>query len=792
MTDTVICLVGNPNCGKTTLFNGLTGARQQVGNWPGVTVERKTGSYRSGTNAVTVVDLPGVYSLAVTSVSSLDERIARDFVLSGEAGVVVNIVDASNLERNLYLTAQLLEMRVPMIVALNMLDVARDRRIEIDADALAGRLGCPVVSLVANRGEGIEALKQRIDEAVKRPVSPGVDLSYGSVIDRAIAELEPEVAAAAAAKKLDARWLALKLLEDDEGAQAQVSERVREAARGVATRTADREGEDCDILVADARYGLANALVRETVRRHGVVERTLSDRIDRLVLHRILGLPIFLAVMYLLFLFTINVGSAFIDFFDILVGTFAVDGFGALLARLGSPDWLVAVLANGVGGGIQTVSTFIPIIACLYLFLSFLEDSGYMARAAFVTDRLMRTVGLPGKSFIPLIVGFGCNVPAIMATRTLEHRRDRILTVMMAPFMSCGARLPVYALFAAAFFPTGGQNLVFALYLIGILFAVLTGLVLKNTLLQGESAPFVMELPPYHLPTLKGIVIRTWDRLKQFVFRAGRVIVPVVVVLTVLGSWGTDGSFGNENTDRSVLAEVARTATPLLAPMGISEDNWAATVGMITGIFAKEAVVGTLDALYGALGAADAAAAAGGEADVGTDGGEEIGAEATGGFDLMAGIGEALASVPANLAGLLDAVTDPLGLGGVESEDLEAAAEAQGVAVGTFGAMAARFDGQIGAFAYLLAVLLYMPCVAAMAAIWRETGPRWAVFASLWTTGLGYGAAVIAYQAGTFGRDPAQSAAWIGGVLAVFALTLLALRRAGARDTAGTATQAAE
>lgn len=792
MTDTVICLVGNPNCGKTTLFNGLTGARQQVGNWPGVTVERKTGSYRSGTNAVTVVDLPGVYSLAVTSVSSLDERIARDFVLSGEAGVVVNIVDASNLERNLYLTAQLLEMRVPMIVALNMLDVARDRRIEIDADALAGRLGCPVVSLVANRGEGIEALKQRIDEAVKRPVSPGVDLSYGSVIDRAIAELEPEVAAAAAAKKLDARWLALKLLEDDEGAQAQVSERVREAARGVATRTADREGEDCDILVADARYGLANALVRETVRRHGVVERTLSDRIDRLVLHRILGLPIFLAVMYLLFLFTINVGSAFIDFFDILVGTFAVDGFGALLARLGSPDWLVAVLANGVGGGIQTVSTFIPIIACLYLFLSFLEDSGYMARAAFVTDRLMRTVGLPGKSFIPLIVGFGCNVPAIMATRTLEHRRDRILTVMMAPFMSCGARLPVYALFAAAFFPTGGQNLVFALYLIGILFAVLTGLVLKSTLLQGESAPFVMELPPYHLPTLKGIVIRTWDRLKQFLFRAGRVIVPVVVVLTVLGSWGTDGSFGNENTDRSVLAEVARTATPLLAPMGISEDNWAATVGMITGIFAKEAVVGTLDALYGALGAADAAAAAGGEADAGTDGGEEIGAEATGGLDLMAGIGEALASVPANLAGLLDAVTDPLGLGGVESEDLEAAAEAQGVAVGTFGAMAARFDGQIGAFAYLLAVLLYMPCVAAMAAIWRETGPRWALFASLWTTGLGYGAAVIAYQAGTFGRDPVHAGSWIAGVLAVFALTLLALRRVGARDAAPAATQAAE
>lgn len=788
MTDFTICLVGNPNCGKTTLFNALTGARQQVGNWPGVTVERKSGSYRSDTATIEVVDLPGVYSLSVASESSIDERIARDFVLSGEAGLVVNIVDASNLERNLYLTTQLLEMRVPTVVALNMLDVARERRIEIDAPALAKRIGCPVVPLVANRGQGVDALKREINAAVGSATPPTVDLSYGPEVDWAIAELVPAVKGPAEARRFDPCWLALKLLEEDEGALAQVPESLRKTARTVAGQAAERAGEDFDILVADARYGMANALVRETTRRQGVVRRTLSDRIDRVVLHRVLGIPIFLAVMYLLFLFTINVGSAFIDFFDILVGTFAVDGFGALLASLGSPDWLVTVLADGIGGGIQTVATFIPIIACLYLFLSFLEDSGYMARAAFVTDRVMRSVGLPGKSFIPLIVGFGCNVPAIMATRTLEHRRDRILTVMMAPFMSCGARLPVYALFAAAFFPVGGQNLVFALYLIGILFAVMTGMVLKSTVLRGETAPFVMELPPYHLPTLKGVLLRTWDRLKQFVFRAGKVIVPIVMVLTVLGSWGTDGSFGNENTERSVLAKVAQTITPVLAPMGIREDNWAATVGMVTGIFAKEAVVGTLDALYSALAVSDQAAtddstAAGSAAgEVAADASGEAVNE--GGVDLMAGVEEAFASIPANLADLTSALTDPLGITIDDTSDLETAAEEQEVAVGTFGAMVARFDGQVGAFAYLLAVLLYMPCVAALAAIWRETGPRWAMFASLWTTGLGYGAAVIAFQAGTFSRDPASALSWIVGVLVVFGLALVLLRRAGAGEDA--------
>ncbi len=776
MDSVTVCVVGNPNCGKTTLFNSLTGARQRVGNWPGVTVERKAGSYRHGGMEVEVVDLPGVYSLGVTSVSSVDERIARDYVLSGEADLVVNIVDASNLERNLYLTTQVLEMRVPMVVALNMMDVARDRRIEIDIQAVQERLGCPVVPLVANRGEGVEGLRTAIGEAVLDRHVPTVEFGYLPEIEDAIAELIPAVSDIATARKLDARWLAIKLLEDDQGVRRITGDIADAILLGQQEAVARRDGEDADILIADGRYGFANTLMRETVRRPGVVRRTVSDRIDRVVLNRVLGIPIFLIVMYLMFMFTINFASVFIDFFDILVGTVLVEGTGALLASLDSPPWLSALLATGVGGGIRTVATFIPVIGFLYLFLSFLEDSGYMARAAFVMDRFMRSVGLPGKSFIPLIVGFGCNVPAIMATRTLEQPRERIMTVMMVPFMSCGARLPVYALFAVAFFPVGGQNLVFALYLIGIGFAVMTGLVLRNTMLQGEASAFVMELPPYHLPTLRGVLLRTWDRLKSFLFRAGRVILAVVIVLSFLNSLGTDGSFGNEDTDRSVLAEIAKAITPVVEPMGIDEENWPATVGILTGIFAKEAVVGTLNALYGNLGVDDA--------------GGEGGAEEA--FDFWAGIGAAFASVPANLADMLGAFADPLGVDIGDTSTVETAAEAQAVAVGTFGAMVDRFDGSIGAFAYLLAVLLYMPCVAAMAAIYRETGAGWTLFASLWTTGLGYGSAVVVYQIGTFARHPGSATAWVAAILALFVGALIVLRHLGNREPALRVTVAAE
>jgi ferrous iron transport protein B len=689
----VVAIVGNPNCGKTTLFNAFTGTRQRVGNWPGVTVECKMGNCTLCGEGFHVVDLPGIYSLDRPSDSDgLDEGIARDYLMSGAADVVVNTVDATNLERTLNLTLQLLERGVPVVVALNMMDRARGAGVEVDHVHLSRRLGCPVVPVAIVHGEGIGELTRTIHRVARERRPPTVER---------------------------------EVFEDK-----------------------------TDTPIADQRHAFAQALAAEVVSGGRGHEPTISDRIDRLVLHHWIGPLVFLGAMYLMFFCTINLGGAFIDAFDIAFNTLFVDGIRALLTAFGAPRWLEVILADGVGGGIRLVATFVPIIGFLYLFLAIMEDSGYMARAAFLMDRLMSKIGLPGKSFVPLIVGFGCNVPAVMAARTLERERERILTVAMAPFMSCGARLTVYALFAAAFFPTGGSGVVFALYLIGIAVAVGTGLVLKRTLLAGDRTPFVMDLPPYHRPRAKAVCLHAWIRLKSFVLRAGKVIVLAATVLSFLNSWGPDGSFGNENTDRSALSFVGRSIVPAFEPMGIRSDNWPATVGIFIGVFAKETVVGALDSLYGAS-----------RPERDRDD-----------FAPLAGMARAMATIPTNLADLAARLTDPLGLDIVALDNLDESAAAQGVDIGTFGSMAARFDGGIGAFAYLLFILLYIPCVATLGTMHREVGLGWALFNAGWTTGIAYAVAVVTYQAGTFLRHPATSAVWIVALMSLVAGAVLLMR----------------
>jgi ferrous iron transport protein B len=410
------------------------------------------------------------------------------------------------------------------------------------------------------------------------------------------------------------------------------------------------------------------------------------------------------------------------------------------------------------------VATFIPIIGFLFIFLSLLEDSGYMSRAAFVMDRFMCVIGLPGKSFVPMIVGFGCNVPAIIASRTLDNQRDRILTNLMTPFMSCGARLPVYALFAAAFFPVGGQNLVFFLYLLGIAIAVLTGLIMRHTLLKGEPTPFLMELPTYHLPTLQGVYTKTWDRLKTFLWNAGRIIVPMVLVLNMLNSYGTDGSFGRENSDRSVLSEIGRFLTPVFEPMGISSDNWPATVGIFTGILAKEAVVGTLDALYSQMGSTA----------------DDTPKNA---FDLKLALLAACQTIPDNLHSVWNKLADPLGLDLGDLSDQASVATQQQVKLNTFTVMQKHFDGQVGAFAYLLFILLYAPCVAATAAIYKETSLGWTLFVVVWTTLMAYVTATLFYQLSTFTLHPNTSLAWLCGLSLAFSGVLFSLHHYGRKTS---------
>ena len=744
MNFAVVGLVGNPNCGKTTVFNALTGARQRVGNWPGVTVERKSGVFQWQDSSIKVIDLPGTYSLTtVSETSSIDERIVCDYIQHREADLIVNILDASHLERNLYLTLQLSEMRVPMIVVLTMMDIAKQRKIKIALKKLETLLGCPVVALEADKEGGIKKLKNEIIRAKKVAPKNEVLRYYPPEISQSITEIAREIKTTG---EEEARWLALRLLEDDVCARRSAGSAALEKTVAEQHRIRAVLSEDADILLADARYRFIQDIVKACVEKTTKEVLTLTARIDAIVLNRVLGIPIFLAAVYLVFLFSINIGGAFQDFFDIGSHTIFVEGLAKGLTYLGSPAWLTALLASGIGKGINTTVTFIPVIGALFLSLAFLEDSGYMARAAFVVDRLMRALGLPGKSFVPMIVGFGCNVPAVMAARTLDNKRDRILTVMMSPFMSCGARLAIYTVFTAAFFPVGGQNIVFTLYLIGIVMAMLTGLFLRKTLLQGDPAPLTMELPPYHLPGLKTLFLHAWQRLKSFIFRAGKLIIPICIVLGGLNALNTDGTLNTGDTT-SLLSAVGRLVTPIFAPMGIHQDNWPATVGLVTGVLAKEVVIGTLNTLYTQVG--------------------HLAVLPSGAWSFSAGLHAAFASISANFSQLTNALSNPI----------LAKAPVHSLSQGVYGVMYQRFDGQIGAFAYLLFVLLYFPCVSTTAAMTRELGRGWAWFSIAWTTGLAYAAAVGFYQIATFTRHPLSSFFWIAGILSVIALLFTLIRR---------------
>lgn len=759
-----IGLLGNPNCGKSTLFNQLTGARQRIGNWPGVTVDRKVGQFKFNNIDFDIVDLPGVYSLD-NSARSLDEKITRDYILSSEPDVIINLVDASNLERNLYLSGQLLEMQVPMVLVLNMMDVANSHDLIIDTEKLTEKFGCPVVAIVASKKQGIRELEQTLLEVAQQARIPSKILPYIPQIEHAISQLLENIPKDEECMHVDCRWMASQILDGDTGIKdfKVITPDVLEQAAQLRQTIEQELEEDIDILLADCRYGFAREATEAAVSRPDTHKHSISDHIDRIVLNRYLGIPIFLLVIYAMFLFTINLGGAFVDFFDITAGAIFVDGLGQLLTSMGAPNWLRVLLADGLGGGVQVVATFIPIIGFLYLFLSFLEGSGYMMRAAFVVDRFMRVLGLPGKAFVPLIVGFGCNVPAIMATRTLENHRERIITVMMAPFMSCGARLSVYALFAAAFFPVGGQNVVFMLYVIGIVFAIVTALAIRTTLLPGEASPFLMELPTYHMPTMKGILLRTWSRLRGFISDAGKIIIMMVIAINFLNSLGTDGSFGNEDSNKSVLSTISRSITPAFKPMGIENDNWPATVGIFTGLLAKEVVVGTLDAIYSQI-----------------DHPVSLSEEQQTSPGLYEQLSEALATIPVNLTDALSNLSDPLGFNVLDSShDRSLAAEQQQVDTATFGAMVKRFDGQAGAFAYLLFILLYAPCVAAAAAIYREAGRRWMLFAMGWSTGLAYFSATTFYQLARYNLHPASSIAWVIGLSLMIIMTLGFMRYLG-------------
>ncbi|HEX9059412.1 MAG TPA: ferrous iron transport protein B [Clostridia bacterium] len=598
-------LVGNPNCGKTTMFNEITGSTQYVGNWPGVTIEKKEGKARKMLQDIKIIDLPGIYSL---SPYSMEEIIARDYILDEKPDVLINIVDATNIERNLYLTTQVMELGIPVVVALNMMDAVEAKGDKIDIEALEKCIGVPVIPTSANKGRGVEPLMQKAQQAAQTSMKDRIkDIRiYDDSIEKCINEIERNVISSLDKKAYNPKWIGLKLLEGDEKVKEKLNIPVTviDDIKLCQERLETEYDNDMETVIADNRYRFISGVVKKTVRKNlDSSKLTLSDKIDKVVTNRILAIPLFLALMFAIFQVTFgSIGSFTVDWIDAFINNTVAGVVSQWLDALGAANWLHELIEKGILGGMGSMLVFVPQIMILFLFLSILEDSGYMARAAFVMDRLLRKLGLTGKSFIPMLMGFGCSVPAVMSARTLENEKDRRLTIMLTPFMSCGARLPVYALFAAAFFARNQGMVIFSVYILGIVVAVLSGILLKRTVLKGEAAPFVMELPPYRIPTLKGLLIHMWDRGKGFVKKAGTIIFAAAVLIWFFQSFNFSLQMVNDPGE-SIMGAVGKAIAPIFIPLGFGD--WKSSVALLTGFVAKEVVVATMGILNGVGDAGD-------------------------------------------------------------------------------------------------------------------------------------------------------------------------------------------
>ena len=587
-------LAGNQNSGKTTLFNYLTGSNQHVGNWPGVTVERKSGKIKKYPG-IEIVDLPGIYSL---SPYSDEEVISRNFIINEKPDAIINIVDANNLERNLYLTLQLAELGIPMVIALNMMDEIENNGDVIHVAELENDLGIPVLPIIARNGSGVTDLILRaIGVAMHREQPPIRDICEGDV-HKAVHAIGHIVESKANAFGYSARFVSTKLIEGEEpvkraiGITPQENKIIEDIVEEMETAT----GLDREAAIADSRYQFITKVTsRNFIRKRKLGEPSVSEKIDRVLTHKYAALPIFLMIMLFVFWLTFGpLGSALTDGFSAVVEslTGAVD---QALTNAGLAVWLHSLVVDGILAGVGSVLSFLPIILMLFICLSILEDCGYMARAAFIMDRLLRKIGLSGRSFIPFLMGFGCSVPAIMSARTLENKRIRYLTVMLTPFMSCGAKVPVYTLFIAAFFAKGRLLVFVSLYLLGILVAILAGLILKNTAFRGTPAPFIIELPPYRFPTVKNVSLQVWEKAKDFIERAITVILLATVVVWFLGSFDPK-FFWTDDSAKSMLAAIGGWLAPVFKPLGFG--NWQAVTSLVSGLMAKESVVSTMAVLY--------------------------------------------------------------------------------------------------------------------------------------------------------------------------------------------------
>ena len=650
-----IALAGNPNSGKTTLFNALTGSNHYVGNWAGVTVEKREGRIQFSEHIMDIVDLPGIYSL---SPYTLEEKISRDYIQNENPDVVLNIIDATALERNLYLTLQLIELGKPVVVALNMMDEAEKKNIHLDLEGLTAALGVPVVPIVALRKRGLNELMDHVVKAhhAKASYKPR-RFHYGDEVEAFIREVELKLPKGLKSG-YDSRWIALKLYEHDIEVQKLVSPQKFDS------------GHDSPDRMADLRYKVIGEIIRGTAGTSQVSFDPLTDRVDRIILNPWLGLPIFAFIMWLMFYLTFSIGGIFADGIDVFFSEYLSAWTTTGLELLEVAPWLVSLVVDGVIGGVGGVLTFVPNIAIVFVMISLLEDTGYMARAAYLMDHWMTKVGLNGKTFIPMVLGFGCNVPAIMGTRTIENENDRLIAILINPFMSCGARFPVYVLFASVFFPGNETMVTFSLYILGILMAMAFALIFRKTLFRGEQSPFIMELPPYRFPKPGDLGIHVWEKVRGYLIKAGTVIFGASVVLWFVLNFNMSGQVP---ITESFGAGVGHAIAPLLSPLGFG--TWQNALSLVSGIIAKEIVVANTAILYGLSESAGAA---------------------------------------------------------------------------EFGPVLSQAFSQVSAYAFMVFVLLYTPCVGVIGVIKRETNSwKWTGFSVMYQLVVAWTIAFVVYRVGT-------------------------------------------
>ena len=717
MKTITIGVIGNPNSGKSTVFNGLTGLNQKTGNWSGVTVEKKTGIVSKNATSVQgytikLVDLPGLYSLSVVGKKSLDQNIALHFITQGDFDYLLYIADSTNFKRSLYLILQLLEREIPITLVLNMDDLAKKKGMIINEKKLSKILNCPIIKISAKNTKDIAKLKNFLALQNQKKQTCNIFNLYPKKIREYYADLENFL------KSKDYNLTCNKKIALIEGNLSGVQADVQQFGRKLSDSIKEKFGQTADFVLVNSRYKAIDKIIKEVLNVQKVSTTSFADQLDNIFLHKFFGLPIFLFIMYLMFIFSINLGGAFQDFFTLFTEATFVDVPILIAHKFYDVEWLNFII-QGIGGGIKTVASFIPIIFAMYVFLSFLEGSGYIARTAVIANKLMKSLQLPGQSFFPLMLGLGCNVPAITGTRILSHHRERVSTIMMSPFISCTARLAVYMLFCFIFFPNNAQNIIFSLYVIGMIMAIITGLLIKSKSFNISDSSILIELPEYKWPKLRSVINNSILRTKSFALGAGKTIVVVFFIIHIINVIKIPTN--KQDIDTTLIHFIGQKMTPIFEPFGLQEKNWQATVGIFTGIFAKEVVVGTLTSLY--------ANDQHNEEDIG----------------ITEKYKEAVISIPKKLGEVLSIGFEILYIN--KEETRNEYYEANKINNTVIKNIHDNFDDKLAVFAYLIFVLIYFPCVSVFGVISHEIGKKWAIVSALWSTISAYSLAIIFYQA---------------------------------------------